>query len=348
MNSSRNERRDANERQAPKWDTSVANAEALLADPLVSSGLEQIISARLGRRVRHLRGEPILKDQANPRRTRLYRRAYTKHWLKITGPLRNGSPIRIGDDRQLVVLSKSAVDLAVCPPLESILNANRDIAILAPYFWGCFEASGVRIAAWEWLEWDRVPFKNQSRESRTRIVEAIARLNAIDAHETVPALTKWVDIPLRWFERRFRGMNPTVRNEFEQLNQSTCEIMKHKEKLVRRLLATGETFLTHNDIGPGASNVLVTNRGEVMFCDWGSATLSVAGADLRALAVLREENNLLCHYIEKMAEHGIRLSSSDVRFNYQVLEGFRCLRNGWREENVLLIKNGLDLLRSHI
>ena len=323
-----------------------ANAAALQSDQQVISKLEQMIAARIGRPVRHVKSAMVPKSADKGFRAHVHQRAYTRHWFEVSGNIDGKLAQLVDADGLLEVFVKSGSKLGLCPPLEFILSEQGGNGFRVPYFFGWFALGDLEIGAWEAIAAKTIPFAKRSLADQTRIIEAIAVANAVPAERTVPVLTRWVDFGPRKFYSRFRFLKDADDALWKDLYARTEVVMKHHGRLVRQLGSGNERVLTHNDVS--GDNVVVPPTGDVVIFDWEISTLSVPGADLGVLARTGAVADLLPCYLSKMARWGVSLDPDAVRFALEVTEGFRVLQRGWRKQSARHAEFGLTLLNRHL
>jgi hypothetical protein len=325
---------------------SQVNAEAVQSDARVISGLEEMIAGRIGRPVRHVASEPVLRS-GDGVRAHAHRRAYTRHWFEVSGVLDEKLHSRLDADGRLGVFVKSASKLGLCAPLEFVLSEQGGEGFRAPYFFGSFTLGDLKIGAWECVQTKRRPFAKYSLEEQTRIVEAIAAVNAVRADGTAPVTTRWAKLEPRWFQARYRHLEGAAYEQWTELYGRTSEVMRHQDWLMQKLEPADPAFLTHNDLRLGG-NIFVPPAGDVVLFDWELATLSVPGADLGVLTRVETGDHLLDCYVSSMERHGFSLDPEAVRFTLEVLEGLRSVHNGWRYLSADEVERGLALLTRHV
>lgn len=324
-----------------------ANGVALLSNRDALSGLKEMISARIGTAVRHVRSEPVIVSHPVPLRSIVHRRGYTKHWFELTGAIDSRLRDRFGDEKQLVVFVKSSLLLRTRPQLEFILNEQTGRGFRTPYFFGQFSVSDMQIAAWESIDIDRIEVWRLSFEDQRRLVKAIAGVNALAATGAAPVTTKWIQRSPKWFEARFAELPAARGKPWEDLYRRTVSVLEHQAGLATRIRSARERFATHNDVTGDGSNILVQKDGDVIIFDWEGSTLSVPGADLGLLTQLDEGDRLMSVYVEEMAEHGIDLNLENIRFTAEVLWGFRILQHAWRTRMPNQVDLALNMLSRH-
>ena len=308
------------------------------------AGLEQMLTARLGTTVRHLRSETVM-----PPRTKLTpylqkQRTFTRHWLDIAGPVK-GSNWPWARGTRLVVFVKSGLNV-VCSPLDTILNETNRPGFRAPYFFGSYEASGLRVGVWEFVEGARVRFEDLSLETQIRLVKAVAAVNALPVKDGIPVKTKWASTPLAWYQGAFRKMTVDDQERWRPVLEATAQLLDDDRKISDRLLSFGEDRLTHNDINP--NNVFTPEGRDVVIFDWEAAMLSVPGADLRFLTRMEARDVLLSCYVQQMAEFAIKLDTEAVRSAYELVEAFRLIHKGWANRNMGAVRRGLATAAYHV
>jgi hypothetical protein len=326
---------------------SQANAAALQSNQDVLSRLEEMIAARIGTPVRHVRSEPALTPPPDPRRSIVHRRGYTKHWFEPRGMMDARLRARFGGDGQLAVFVKSSLVLRTRPQLEFILNEYAGRGFRAPYFFGQFSVSGMQVAAWEAIDIQQVGFSSLSFEDQERVVRAIAGVNALSAAGAAPVLTRWIDMRPKWFEARLSNLPSPASRRWQDLYARTIAILEHQTRLAKRVRSAGESFVTHNDVTADGSNILVPKDGVVVIFDWEGSTLSVPGADLGLLTEVASGERLMSVYVEEMAEKGIDLDLDRIRFTAEIVWGFRLLQGAWRRNWPHQAERALSVLTRH-
>ena len=327
-------------------DQSRVNAEAVQSNPQVISGLEEMIASRIGSPVRHVSSKPVLRS-GDGIRAHAHRRAYTMHWFEVSGALDARQQSLMDAKGLLSVFVKSASRLGLCAPLEFVLSEQGGQGFRAPYFFGSFTVGDLKVGAWECVDTKRRPFAKYSPEEQTRIVEAIAAINAVRADGTAPVMTRWTKLEPRWFDARYHHLEGAAYEQWTQLYGRTRDVMKHQDWLMRQLKPGDQTFLTHNDLRVGG-NIFVPPEGDVVMFDWELSTLSVPGADLGVLTRVDSGDQLLECYVSSMARRGFRLDPEAVRFTLEVLEGLRSIHNGWRNLFADEVERGITLLTRHV
>jgi hypothetical protein len=326
---------------------SQANAAALQSNRDVLSRLEEMIAARVGTPVRHVRSETALTPQPDPRRSIVHRRGYTRHWFEPRGTMDARLRSRFGGDGQLAVFVKSSLVLRTRPQLEFILNEHTGRGFRAPYFFGQFSVADMHVAAWEAIDIQQVGFSSLSFEDQARVVRAIAGVNALSAAGAAPVLTRWIDRPSKWFEARFSRLPSPASKRWQDLYAGTIAVLEHRSSLAKRVCSAGESFVTHNDVTEDGSNILVPKDGDVVIFDWEGSTLSVPGADLGVLTEAASGERLMAVYVDEMADKGFDLDLDRIRFTAEVVWGFRLLQGAWRRNKPHQAELALSMLRRH-
>lgn len=321
-------------------------AAALHSDAQVVLHLEEMIAIRLGRRVRHIRSE-VVQTAGLARRAHANRRFYAKHWFELSDGVDERLMPLLDPDGLLVVFVKTAQDLRLSDQLELVLSKQEGKGFRAPYFFGSFTMCGLKLGVWEAIEINHVPFANYTLEDQTRVVQAIAAANAVRTESTVPVCAQRLGIkPPRWSGSMYRSMDEEARIRWKPLYIEALDVVRHHDRLLRRLWSTDETLLTHNDLG-GGLNISVPPTGDVILFDWEFSTLSFPGADLGILSRVNSGDHLLSCYVSMMAQHGFVLDAAAVRFSLEVVEGYRSVRSGWRDRDADQVERGLALLTRH-
>jgi hypothetical protein len=326
---------------------SQANAAALQSNREVLSRLEEMIAARIGTPVRHVRSEPVPTPQPSPRRSIVHRRGYTRHWFEPRGTMDARLRTRFGGNGQLAVFVKSSLVLRTRPQLEFILNEHTGRGFRAPYFFGQFSVTDMQVAAWEAIDIQQVGFPSLPFEDQERVVRAIAGVNALSAAGAAPVLTRWIDRRPKWFEARFSRLPSPASKRWQDLYAGTLAVLEHRSSLARRVCSAGESFVTHNDVTEDGSNILVPKDGDVVIFDWEGSTLSVPGADLGVLTQAASGERLMAVYVDEMADKGFDLDLDRIRFTAEVVWGFRLLQGAWRRSKPHQAEQALSMLTRH-
>jgi SAM-dependent methyltransferase/thiamine kinase-like enzyme len=322
------------------------NAQAFLANTKALSGLEIMISARLGTPVRHVRSEPVPRHHAYLPRMRRWQRAYTKHWFEPSGAIDPGASLALDTDGRLVVFAKSATNLRTRPDLETLLSDRRDKGFRVPYFFGCFEEAGLRIGAWEFIQTNRVAFKSQPWENQARIVRAIARVNSLPVEPgAVAPMREWKP-SANWFGPAFEQLDAPSRAQWAELHARSRKAVKLQDAFFEKVRSLGAGCLTHNDVD--MPNLVVPAAGDVVLFDWDNATLGAAGIDLRAIVRAGDNERLLSLYVDEMAAHGHRVALEHVRLAAEVTNGYWLLRYGWMQHKKWQVARALELIEGHL
>jgi 2-polyprenyl-3-methyl-5-hydroxy-6-metoxy-1,4-benzoquinol methylase len=308
------------------------------------AGLERMMSALLGAKVRHVRSESVMPPRTNLQAYIRTRRTHTKHWLQVTGPV-DARWQRLVRDGKITVFLKSGPKL-VLSELETIVNEAGLKDSRPPYYFGSFRDGDLCIGVWEFVEGARVPFEDLSLRTQKKLVRAIAEMNLIKVGDAVQPKTKWVSAPLSWYERRFQKLSASEQATWQSALDGVRIILSHDNILADVIGGHGERLLTHNDINP--NNAFTPEDGDIVFFDWEGATLSVPGADLRFLNRMQARDDLLTVYVERLAELGLKLDESDVKRAYEMVEGFRLIFKGWAAKNVNAVHRGIKIVSAHI
>lgn len=319
-------------------------AAALQANADVLKGLERTMTKKLGVTVRHAESETVIPPRTNLAAYVRTRRTHTKHWLEIAGAIdpRWAGMVRNG---RLAVFLKAGPSVS-SSPLEAVVKKAKHRSFRVPHFFGAFEADGLNIGVWEFVDGTRIPFEELSLATQTKLVRAIAELNCIDASGVVAPKTKWVTAPLAWYERRFSKLGEQDRLKWQSAMERVRAILAHEDIVGTIIRGQGERFLTHYDINP--NNVFTEEDREIVIFDWEGATLSVPGADLRFLARLEHREALLAAYVARAQELGLKLDTNDVRRAYEMIEGFRMIYKGWASKSLNAVQRGLDIVSAYI
>jgi 2-polyprenyl-3-methyl-5-hydroxy-6-metoxy-1,4-benzoquinol methylase len=322
-----------------------ANAQELQSNTEIIANLEQLVSDRLGARVRHRRAETIVKSRPGDPRPAMFQRSYTTHWFEPMHAVDGLPGSQSGG--HIAVFVKAATRQRINPELEGYLREHSGHGFRVPYFYGVFEHSGLKIAAWEKIEGNIKAFRDYSASDKNRVVKAIAAVNSLrpDNLDVLRRMPSWLDRPKEWVDIHYTDRRSRGRSEWDEIYVNTIKVIEAREPVLLRLQALGENYLTHNDV---SGSFVVPNEGDVVLFDWEVATRNVAGADLAFTVGARADHNVLSSYISEMAEHGIELKAADVRFAMELLRGFEYLRIGWKKENTKLANRGLQLLASYI
>jgi hypothetical protein len=320
-----------------------------LSNAGIIAKLEDLVSARIGVPVRHLRAEPIVKSRRGDPRSRpgdrrvtSLQRSYTKHWFEAKHEM-SGPPTGHSGGH-VAVFVKAAARQHINSDLEYFLKERSGDGFRVPGFYGAFDHSGLNVAAWEMVDGNLKGFNEHSSGERERVVAAIAAVNSLPGNGIVSGRREasWFYQPKRFSIRRLlTGRGEREGGEWETRYRETIGMMDGFRAVCRRLERLEQNFFSHNDL-PGS--FIVPDEGDVILFDWEMATLNVAGADLAFTVGTRADDAVVSCYVARMAERGLTLNEADVRFVMEALRAFHLLRKGWKRRSTEQVNKALDLL----
>jgi hypothetical protein len=316
-------------------------ADRLRGEPEIKRGVEALVAASIGASVKHLRSEFVSSPRTDLDGYVAASRVHTRHLLEVRGEVA-GRWRRAVSGNRLWVFLKTGRGLAPSPPA---LNDVASEDFCAPFSFGSFSAQELAVEVSEHVGGERIPFRNLSPELRTRLVRAVAGVNAVRSVD-VPNRTRWIGVPLDWLEERCAENGRESPEAWRLVRQRLARVDQARDDLKAAIRGGRLRLFTHNDVSPG--NVVFAPDDRVYVVDWEKATRSLPGADLRFLLELKNKDALLDAYLARMSELGVALDRSRVARTIDVTEGFRRVRAGCANANLRTVESGLGLLEAHL
>jgi hypothetical protein len=330
-------------------------------DPRVVSALEELISAKFSRPAKQTRAE-MMKCYRKVK-TGEGNRQYSHHWLSIEGrdePL--SLFLKLYRGRQIgewnAAISKINVSDLTSPkyfgsfPVPSA-PISKYMRPISKYF-GVVPAYEGSIGVWEWTDYNVSKSLKllSAKENLKRAILAIARINALPLSHpelnscNLPHGAPWPNRPDRWFRSALRETALKIPDELagEHVEKRVERILAKRPEFAARMAEQGYLFLTHHDLH--AKNLVLLNDGRISVFDWDSASLNVAGPDLLFLFGRHKDNRqfIVDYYVECLAGLGARVTPENVRWNAELIEGFKRLAGGVRDADMERIRYGLATL----
>ncbi|RXF73439.1 phosphotransferase [Hansschlegelia zhihuaiae] len=316
-------------------------ADRLRGEPEIKRGVESLVAASIGAPVKHLRSELVPSPRTDINGYVAASRVHTRHLLEVRRQIA-GRWSRAMSGNRLWVFVKTGRGLTPAPPgLNDV--ASEDFC--APFCFGSFAAQDLAVEVSEHVGGERIPFRNLSPDLRTRLVRAVAGVNAVRSVD-VPNRTRWIGVSPDWLEERCAENGRKSPEAWRSVRQRLARVDQARDDIKASIRGGRLRLFTHNDVSPG--NVAFAPDDRVYVLDWEKATRSLPGADLRFLLELKNKDALLDAYLVRMSELGVALDRSRVARAIDVTEGFRRVRAGCANGNLKTVEAGLGLLETHL